>query len=207
MAKCLSLRLRPLVVHIMLAAMCAAATIVTTAAAVDGGEVVTCTPETTGPDGGKFDLRTMNTVAYRADDRENDRYYVLHVCTPGSRSSCSSAADPDPRAPSMCRKSTSSSPEDPPLLLSLWSNEEHKSEVTFESFRDSLTGQRGLTIHTHLVTPGRGQHFTRVDIVCSARGALLNASAVASGPDILTQLHYRINHQAGCAKDPHVDIE
>ena len=210
----LSLRIRPLVVHLLLAAMCATTTITTAAAAalaaVDGGEMATCYPETTGPDGGKFDLRTMNTVAYRAYDRDHDRYYVLHVCTPGARSSCSSTADPDPRRPSMCRKSTSSSREDPPLLLSEWSNHfesNHSSEVTFESFRDSLTGQRGLTINTHLVTPGHGQHFTRVDIVCSARGALLNASVVASGPNILTKLHYRINHQAGCAMDPHADIE
>ena len=105
----------------------------------------------------------------------------------------------------MCRESASGRREDPPLLLSEWSNSfepTHSSEVTFESFRDPLTGQRGLTINTHLVTSGRGQHFTHVDIVCSARGALLNASVVASGPDILTKLHFRINHEAGCAKDP-----
>ena len=32
-----------------------------------------------------------------------------------------------------------------------------------------------------------------VDIVCAARGALQNVSALASGPDIWTKLHYRIN--------------
>ena len=176
------------------------------ASRVDEKSKVTCTPTTTGPDGRKFDLRTMNTVAYRAYDREHDRTYKLHVCTPAPSSPC--IRRPVRETASMCRTSTTGHhKEDPPLLLSEWVNEETRSEVTFESFRDPSTGQRGLTINTHLVTPvpNSGQHFTRVDIVCAARGALLNASVVASGPDILTKLHYRINHQAGCGTGLDVD--